>query len=131
MSRLRAAGPSAARTRARWAFWIMIAVNAVMLWFYLGMAASVGWGARALDHDTLQACALRAFEGDAVFVGRDDVGEARYVGDATIRFTATFEVYGDKGRSVTSSEIQCTVEAAGEDSDIGDQLAVVRATVVG
>lgn len=125
MTRLRAAGPSAARTRARWAFWTLIGVNVVMLWFFLGMSASVNQHARMLDEDSLRDCARHAAGG---WVSGIDTDGARFVGPATVEFSArSIDVASARGGTV---RVRCVLRPASGDAGIGDRLVVQRAEVV-
>lgn len=125
MTRLRVADPSAARTRARWAFWTLIGVNAVMLWFFVGMAGSLAAHARVLDERTLQRCASAALQNLSAPGFARDLRAARFVGDATVRFAGEVERYDERRADVI--EFECTVRLD-EDSD---QVVVLRAAVVG
>ncbi|MEO5662913.1 MAG: hypothetical protein ABIR39_06475 [Nocardioides sp.] len=137
MSRLRAAGPSAARTRARWALGTLVGVNALMLWFFLGMTASLGWHAKLLDETTLRSCAASALDrtngdGRSVSPWSADLTGARFVGDATIRFVGDFDTYDDEtGEGTATLEVECTLAVADGDSSTSAQLVVRRARVVG
>ena len=131
MSRLRAAGPSAARTRARWALWTLIGINALMLWFFLGMSASLDWHARVLEENTLQQCASQALQGPSGPSYAQDLRDARFVGDVTVRFTGDVTRYDQGSRAIVEPvEIECRVKVADGDSNASDGLLVERAEVV-
>lgn len=121
-------GRSAARTRAGWAFWILIGVNAVMLWFFIGMSASLSVHAKVLDQETLQLCTSRALVERGVYAYSATFDDVRFTGDATLRFVSEFDdVDIDGVRTTDVFEIECTVELFEGDND---QLLVERAVVV-
>lgn len=114
-----------AQLRVVWAFVALIAVNAVVLWFYLGASASLGWHASLLDEDNLRLCAIAADRGVPSEVDADG---ARFVGDAQVEFTATVRGEGERPHDIV---VRCTMRVRdGEDVSLGDPLEVVTSAVV-
>lgn len=112
--------------RAHQVLGALVVVNAVMLWFFAGASASLGWHDRMLDDDTLRACGQAAVgtQGPGWF---DDPRGAEFAGPATVRFDATWRPFDDvPARGAT---IECEL-GTGEDAQIDDPLVVRRAEVV-
>lgn len=112
--------------RARQVLGALVVVNALMLWFFAGAGASLGWHDRMLDDDTLRACgqAARGTQGAGWI---DDPRDAEFAGPATVRFDATWRPFGDEPARPVRVECELGTRA---DADMGDPLEVLRAEVV-
>ena len=121
--------PHRARRRARWALGALVLVNLVVLWFYVGASASLGWHVKMLDERTVRACSHTALLGSAVG-GPDEVGDPTFVGDSTIRFPASATVTR-RGREVVEEiEVECRLGVRDPDASTSDDLVVEHAAVV-
>ena len=121
--------PHRARRRARWALGALVLVNLVVLWFFVGASASLGWHAKMLDDRTVRACSYTALLGSPRG-WPDDVGDPMFVGDATIRFAATTTLTR-RGREVEQEiEVECRLGVRDPDASTSDDLVVEHAEVV-
>lgn len=96
-------------------------VNAVVLWFYMGASAFLGWNASLLDEKNLRSCIYPATPGQTGLAPDPDT--ARFVGSGTVEFTA-------RGEGNEAVRVRCELAPATEDSNVGDLLRVEWAEVV-